>query len=86
MILEETSRITPASLPMTVGRGVPSSLSVPGPVSNALPEMGLSLEEHEKRLVVQALEKTGGNQTQAARLLQVTRDTLRYKMKKYGLH
>ena len=37
-------------------------------------------------LVQNALERTGGNQTQAAKLLQVTRDTLRYKMKKYGLH
>ena len=32
-----------------------------------------------------ALEKTNGNQTQAARLLRVTRDTLRYKMKKFNL-
>jgi DNA-binding NtrC family response regulator len=31
------------------------------------------------------LEKTGGNQTQAARLLRITRDTLRYKMKKFNL-
>ncbi len=45
----------------------------------------MSLVENERQLVVQALEKTGGNQTQAARLLRVTRDTLRYKMKKYNL-
>ena len=32
-----------------------------------------------------ALEKTNGNQTQAARLLRITRDTLRYKMKKFDL-
>ena len=45
----------------------------------------MSLVEQERRLLVQALEKTGGNQTQAARLLRITRDTLRYKMKKFNL-
>jgi DNA-binding protein Fis len=46
---------------------------------------GLSLADQERRLVVQALENTEGNQTQAARLLRITRDTLRYKMKKFNL-
>jgi DNA-binding protein Fis len=50
-----------------------------------IPDEGLSLEENERRLLVGALEKTGGNQTQAARLLRITRDTLRYKMKKFNL-
>jgi two-component system response regulator AtoC len=36
-------------------------------------------------LVARALEKAGGNQTQAARLLRITRDTLRYRMKKFNL-
>ena len=45
----------------------------------------MSLVENERRLLARALEKTGGNQTQAARLLRITRDTLRYKMKKYNL-
>jgi hypothetical protein len=38
----------------------------------------------ERRLVIQALERAGNNQTQAARLLRITRDTLRYK--KFSLH
>ena len=46
---------------------------------------GLSLEDNERSLLVRALEKTEGNQTQAARLLRITRDTLRYKMKKFNL-
>ncbi len=50
-----------------------------------IPDAGLSLEENERRLIMAALEKTGGNQTQAAKLLQITRDTLRYKMKKFKL-
>jgi DNA-binding protein Fis len=65
-----------------VGIQIPTA----APAVSVAPETGLSLEDNERRLVTQALEKTGGNQTQAARLLQVTRDTLRYKMKKYGLH
>ena len=50
-----------------------------------IPNEGISLVENERQLVISALEKTGGNQTQAARLLRITRDTLRYKIKKYGL-
>ena len=49
------------------------------------PADALSLEDNERSLLVRALEKTDGNQTQAARLLHITRDTLRYKMKKFNL-
>jgi DNA-binding NtrC family response regulator len=44
-----------------------------------------SLEEHEKRLVTDALSQAGGNQSKAARQLRIGRDALRYKMKKFGL-
>ncbi|HLW54555.1 MAG TPA: sigma-54 dependent transcriptional regulator [Candidatus Angelobacter sp.] len=44
-----------------------------------------SLEEHEKRLVTEALAQAGGNQSKAARQLRIGRDALRYKMKKHGL-
>jgi DNA-binding NtrC family response regulator len=44
-----------------------------------------SLAEHERQLVVSALEKANGNQSHAARALGIGRDALRYKMKKYGL-
>lgn len=50
----------------------------------SLPDEGVSLEEVEKELVQQALEKTRWNQTRAARLLNISRDVLRYKMKKFG--
>ncbi len=49
-----------------------------------LPKEGTSLEEVERELVGLALRQTGGNQTHAARLLDISRDALRYKMKKYG--
>jgi DNA-binding NtrC family response regulator len=44
-----------------------------------------SLDECERHLIAQALERAGGNQTNAARILQVSRDRLRYKMAKHGL-
>ena len=84
MILEESSLITPASLPIAISRpdgDAPRDTSV----AAAIPSDGLSLEDNERSLLVRALEKTNGNQTQAARLLRVTRDTLRYKMKKFNL-
>lgn len=43
------------------------------------------LEDTERRLISDALAKASGNQSEAARLLRIGRDALRYKMKKYGL-
>jgi len=51
----------------------------------ALPSQGVSLEEVERQLVRQALESTEGNQVRAARLLGISRDALRTRMKKFGL-
>ncbi|BCX81661.1 hypothetical protein MIT9_P1239 [Methylomarinovum caldicuralii] len=45
----------------------------------------LSLEEMERRILVAALHKTGGNVTAAARLLKTSRETLRYRVQKFGL-
>jgi DNA-binding NtrC family response regulator len=50
-----------------------------------LPEGGISLRDVQCELIRQALERTGGNQTKAARLLRISRDALRYKMKSFGL-
>jgi len=50
-----------------------------------LPPEGVNLEELERSLVVQALERTGGNQTRAAALLSVHRDQIRYRIEKFGL-
>ena len=46
---------------------------------------GLSLDDQERHLLAAALEKSGGNQSQAARLLRISRDRLRYKMAKFNL-
>jgi DNA-binding NtrC family response regulator len=50
-----------------------------------LPERGIDLEAVEQSLIQQALEKSEGNQTKAARLLGISRYTLIYRMEKYGL-
>ena len=50
-----------------------------------LPERGVNLEELERQLVVQALERCGWNQTRAATLLGLNRDQVRYRIEKFGL-
>jgi two-component system, NtrC family, response regulator AtoC len=84
MILEDSALITPPSLPITVSRPE-GDMPVPVSITQELSADGLSLEDHERTLLGRALAKTSGNQTQAARLLRITRDTLRYKMKKFNL-
>ncbi|MDT8311687.1 MAG: sigma-54 dependent transcriptional regulator [Methylophaga sp.] len=50
-----------------------------------LPDDGIDLAQLELDMIEQALEKTAGNRAKAARLLGITRDTLLYRMQKYGL-
>ncbi len=57
--------------------------STPGTVE--IPEGGLVLEDVEKNLIVEALRKTKGNQSAAARLLGISRQTLIYRMQKYTI-
>jgi len=58
------------------------------PISN-LPETLYSIKEAtrwlEKELIIKALKKTGGNRTQAAKLLDISHPALLYKMKDYGI-
>jgi DNA-binding NtrC family response regulator len=83
MILENDPIIRPEYLLIDVdkeGRNMDYSVAfVP-----EIPDEGISLYEVEKQLIRRALEKTGNNQTKAAKLLAVSRDVMRYKMKKYG--
>ena len=50
-----------------------------------LPEEGISLEELEQNLLKQALDRTGGNKTKAAALLGLSRETMKYRLKKFKL-
>jgi len=84
MILEESPTLTLNSLPVATVRAEQKS---PAALTLAqVLEAGISLEENERMLLKSALEKTGGNQTQAANILGITRDTLRYRMKKFNLN
>ncbi len=51
-----------------------------------IPPEGLSLEDVEKFLIRQALAMVKGNQSKAAVLLKISRNTLRYRMEKYAIH
>ena len=55
------------------------------PVTFRLPEGGVNFEKLEEEMVVQALAAAGGNQTKAARLLGMTRDQMKFRVKKFGL-
>jgi DNA-binding NtrC family response regulator len=50
-----------------------------------LPADGVSLEDVEKQLLIQALERCNGNQTHAGQLLGINRDQVRYRIEKFGL-
>ncbi|MGR8935385.1 MAG: sigma-54 interaction domain-containing protein [Gammaproteobacteria bacterium] len=50
-----------------------------------LPDTGINLESLEADLIHQALSRTNGNRSKSARLLGLTRDTLLYRIQKYGL-
>jgi DNA-binding NtrC family response regulator len=50
-----------------------------------LPPGGVDIEEVERTLVIQALERTGWNQTRAARLLNLNRDQIHYRIEKFKL-
>jgi two-component system, NtrC family, response regulator AtoC len=86
MILEDEETITTKYLP----RGLAGESRISGTRSDGaksapqfrLPAGGISLESVEMSLVEQALKRSGGNQTKAAELLDISRDQLRYRMKK----
>jgi two-component system NtrC family response regulator len=59
--------------------------SAAGGLSFDLPEGGIDLEEVEKEIIRQALEKHGWNQTHTAKYLNITRNTLIYRMQKFDL-
>ncbi len=84
MILENKPRIEVGDLPPGIGRPASLTTGEPGVVRD-LPVGAMTLDEIERRAIEQALERTRANQVRAAKLLGISRDTLRYRMKKYGL-
>jgi DNA-binding NtrC family response regulator len=84
VVLESAEEILPKHLPHWL-TGQTGIVSQPSVAKFTLPETGISLDDVEKGLIIQALERTKNNKAQAAKLLKVSYDTLRYQVKKYGL-
>ncbi len=84
MILTNSDMITVDSLPKSVRKAAP-----PAEWNSTLSANELSIKVHtrlmEETLIRRALEKTGGNRTHAARLLEISHRTLLYKLKDYQL-
>jgi DNA-binding NtrC family response regulator len=83
MILESAEYILSEHLPieLTTGEVQPGTM---GDLEMKIPPGGIDIESVEKELIRQALDTTRGNQTRAAKLLNLSRDTLRYRMQKFG--
>ena len=86
LILEDDDVITTKYVPRNLVPGKNQSTSERDGLGAhdmfRLPPAGASLEEVEMSLVRQAIDRSGGNQTRAAELLGISRDQLRYRLKK----
>jgi DNA-binding NtrC family response regulator len=83
LILEDSDEITTDYLPGgLLAPQRPSSNTDEASIQFVLPEEGISLNETELSFVRQAIQQSGGNQTRAAELLGISRDQLRYRLKK----
>jgi DNA-binding NtrC family response regulator len=91
MILNKGTMIYPEHLPSEINRLSCRQVSAPSARADEgggeIPEhlVGIPLEQVEKNLIARTLEVTNGNQSQAAKLLGIGRDALRYKMQKFGM-
>jgi len=79
MLLAEGPTLTVADVPAAAAGPVRLTEQV------ALPAAGIDLEQLEQSLVVQALERSGWNQTKAAGMLGLNRDQIRYRVEKFKL-
>jgi DNA-binding NtrC family response regulator len=85
LILEDADEITTEYLPgglLAPARIAQSATERSNEARFVLPEHGISLDEAELSFVRQAIQRSGGNQTRAAELLGISRDQLRYRLKK----
>jgi two-component system response regulator AtoC len=83
MILIEDNTLQMEDLPIEIlGQASRVGKSIEGIY---IPPEGISLEKVEEALVKQSLKIANGNQTKAAKLLDISRDALRYRMQKFGL-
>ena len=85
VLLSEGDLIGPDALSLSPTLAAASGASSAGVFPPPLPMEGIRLEDVERDLVRQALERESWNVTRAARLLGLSRDTLRYRIDKYQL-
>jgi len=87
VVLEDMETVEPHHLGLNQAHaeGPRPSLERRQTCSILLPENGISMDEVEKDLITQAMERTNNNQTKAAKLLGISYDALRYQVKKFGL-
>jgi DNA-binding NtrC family response regulator len=87
VVLEGAEEILPQHLPnwLTSQSGVAAPVAEGSSARITLPSQGISLDALEKDLILQALERTKNNKAQAAKLLNISYDVLRYQVKKLGL-
>lgn len=85
LILSEGCEILPRHLPPEIVEGISRRQGFKLK-DLIIPEDGLPLEEVEKEVIKKALAMTEGNLSKAARLLHITRDTLRYRIKRLGIN
>jgi two-component system response regulator PilR (NtrC family) len=76
-------RVTLEDLPLSAGNR-PSAPQAEVPIVEGF-DIDAWLGDQEKRILVRALDRTGGNQTAAAKLLGTTFRSLRYRLRKFGL-
>ncbi|MEN8134722.1 MAG: sigma-54 dependent transcriptional regulator [Thermodesulfobacteriota bacterium] len=84
-ILRRGEEIGPEALGLTGDRGVAGGEDQAGVLGLNIPDEGISLEEVEKTLIRKALEKSGGNRSEAARLLKIPRHVLIYRLEKFDI-
>ncbi|WP_455243896.1 sigma 54-interacting transcriptional regulator [Petrachloros mirabilis] len=78
------TQIRPEHVPPTFRMTQPKPPAAPTEKPSLL-AFGLSFQEMEKKMLEEALRKSGGNVSEASRLLKITRNTLRYRMAKYNI-
>ncbi len=84
VVLENIDVILPEHLPHWI-TGRTKTAEQPSGSKFILPDSGISIEEVEKDLILQALEKAENNRARAAKLLNMTYDAFRSHLKKYGI-
>jgi two-component system NtrC family response regulator len=81
LALATNSEITNANIPEHIS----GRLYDPSGTTINIPEEGIALEALERLVIKEILQRTGGNRSKTARMLQIPRHVLLYRLKKFGL-